>query len=70
MIIPIRCFTCGQVLASKYKRYLEINKDNLTAIIDFHNPNSENDKKLKEIGIKRYCCKRHILGQVDFLKHL
>ena len=23
MIIPVRCFTCGKVLADKYKYYLE-----------------------------------------------
>ena len=24
MIIPVRCFTCNRVLASKYEKYLEI----------------------------------------------
>lgn len=27
MIIPVRCFTCNNVLASKYRRYLEIIAD-------------------------------------------
>ena len=30
MIIPIRCFTCNRVLASKYKTYLEIISDDLS----------------------------------------
>ena len=24
MIIPVRCFTCNRILASKYEKYLEI----------------------------------------------
>ena len=31
MIIPIKCFTCGNVLASKYDKYLEyLNSETLT----------------------------------------
>ena len=29
MIIPVRCFTCGTILASKYKRYLKLMNSNL-----------------------------------------
>lgn len=70
MIIPIRCFTCGQILGSKYKKYLELNKKNKNEITDFSNINKNNDKIMEKLGIKRYCCKRHILGQVDLFKYL
>ena len=37
MIIPVRCFTCNRVLASKYLKYTEIinsetDKENLEAV--------------------------------------
>jgi len=69
MIIPIRCFTCGQILASKYKKYNKLNK-NSKKIIDFNNVDETNKKIMEDIGIKRICCKRHILGQVDLFKYL
>ena len=66
MLIPIRCFTCSNLIADKYEKYLELlnkkkedeNFDELT--ID----NSDIFKKLK---LKRYCCKRMLLTNVDII---
>lgn len=70
MIIPVRCFTCGQMLASKYNRYLEIiaekndNPDLEDTIDDLKEPVSEAFIKL---GLKRYCCRRHLLTHIDLV---
>ncbi len=55
MIIPIRCFSCGAVIADKYEKFKERTK-------------KENPKNvLDSLGIERYCCRRMILSQVDFI---
>ena len=77
MIIPVRCFTCNRVLASKYKKYLEYISENpdtkeniLSGNPDLEELKEENAhmKAFKEIGIdNRYCCKRHILSHIDLI---
>ena len=60
MIIPIRCFTCGNILASKYERYkLKCLKIKKSDVIDINNININNEyiKIMNDIGLKRYCCK-------------
>ena len=47
MIIPIKCFTCGQVLADKYRYYLDeddvlIADKNITDIITIDDLDIEN----------------------------
>jgi DNA-directed RNA polymerase subunit N len=57
MIIPIRCFTCGRVVAQDYESFME------------RTTKGENPRKvLDELGLERYCCRRMILGNVDLLK--
>lgn len=55
MIIPIRCFSCGALIADKYVKFKEI--------VDKEGPK----KALDSLGVKRYCCRRMILSQVDFI---
>lgn len=57
MIIPIRCFTCGRVIASDYENWK-------TRVDDGQEP----AKVLDELGVERYCCRRMILSHVDLLK--
>jgi DNA-directed RNA polymerase I, II, and III subunit RPABC5 len=75
MIIPIKCFTCGNVLADKYRYYqrrvreLKIQKDmEIDNIIyltkNFINKTPEGEV-LDELHLIRYCCRRHILTHVD-----
>ena len=78
MIIPIRCFSCNKILASKYEKYLLLIQDSSNIDNDIINTidNQElldyNLNKSKEIfdklGIKRYCCKRHLLSHVDLIE--
>lgn len=79
MIIPIRCFTCNNVLASKYEKYLLLIQntsfeDDIINTIDNQElllKNLEKSKEIfKELGIKRYCCKRHLLTHVDLIENI
>ncbi len=76
MIIPVRCFTCNRVLASKYNKYLEIisNEDSTQENILSGDPTNDfttdtpQQKAFKEIGVDdRYCCKRHLLSHIDLI---
>ena len=51
MIIPIRCFSCGKLIAHVYKPYLE-----------FLEKGEPSEKAFKELGIERFCCKRMIVN--------
>jgi DNA-directed RNA polymerase subunit N (RpoN/RPB10) len=76
MIIPVRCFTCGKVLADKYEKYQELvrahpNKTNDENII---NIDSQSMKKtpegeaLDKLRLLRYCCRRHLLTHQDLIE--
>ena len=80
MIIPIKCFTCGMVLADKYRFYLEevrkkklvkkVNGEpmNIDKVIyltkEFHEKTPEGEV-LDELNMKKMCCRRHFLTHVD-----
>lgn len=57
MIIPIRCFSCGKPIAHLYPKYKEMVGDG-----------KSQKEVLDELGLKRYCCRAQILGQMDTLK--
>ena len=76
MIIPIKCFTCGNVLADKYRYYLqEVRKiktqENMTFDKVIYLDKEKEIEKTPEgiimdkLKIKKYCCRRHILTHVD-----
>ena len=77
MLIPVRCATCGFIIGSKYKKY----KQNVlkyqklgsaeSQILTFTKSNTDvYNKIMEETGIKRYCCKRHFLGQQEIIYKL
>ena len=59
MIIPIRCFSCGKVIGTKWEAYLGLLQAEYT----------EGDA-LDALGLKRYCCRRMLLGHVDLIEKL
>ena len=75
MIIPIKCFTCGTVLANKWNYYVsEVRKEKLKANIDLEKvvyltgANIEKTiegKILDNMGLHKMCCRRHMLTHVD-----
>lgn len=77
MIIPIKCFTCGKVLADKYRYYeqevkkikLEEKKD-LNSVVYLTEDNVEKTPEgrvLDLLQLNKYCCRRHILTHVDLM---
>ena len=76
MIIPIKCVTCGMVIADKYRYYQEeVRKRKLGRGIDdvdkvvyltktFREKTAEGEV-MDELGLTRMCCRRHILTHVD-----
>lgn len=76
MIIPVRCFTCNRVLASKYEKYLELTQGKDDQNVLSANPNPDivkettfQQKAFEAIGIvDRYCCKRHIITHIELIE--
>ena len=75
MIIPVKCFTCGMVIADKYRYYLEevrkrkLAKDmDINKVVYFTKEFSEKTPEgevLDDLGLKKMCCRRHMLTHVD-----
>lgn len=75
MIIPVKCFTCGKVLANKYDYY--INKVKAEKIKQNIDPEKviylsvDNVGKsiegiiMDELLLNKMCCRRHMLTHVD-----
>ena len=75
MIIPVKCFSCGTVLADKYRYYLEeVRKKKLAKGMDlekvvyltkeFHEKAPEGEV-MDDLGLTKMCCRRHMLTHVD-----
>jgi DNA-directed RNA polymerase subunit N len=52
---PVRCFTCGKLLADKYDKFEERVKKG-----------EDPARVLDDLGLKRYCCRTAVLTSVDF----
>jgi len=75
MIIPIKCFTCGTVLADKYRYYQnEVRKmkmqrgESLEKVVYLTKntvDKTPEGETLDKLGLTNVCCRRHILTHVD-----
>jgi DNA-directed RNA polymerase subunit N len=54
MIIPVRCFTCGKLIADKWEDFARRVK-----------AGEEAGKVLDSLDVKRYCCRRMLLSHVE-----
>ena len=75
MLIPVKCFTCGNVIGNKYNYYLKEvvkRKEQLGEIP--HEIQYLDDKSidktiegtiLDELKLKDMCCRRHLLTHVN-----
>ena len=60
MMVPVRCFTCGKVIAEKYEEYVKRVMEK----------SEEPAKAMTELGITRYCCRRTIFTHVDLIDEI
>jgi len=82
MLIPPRCFTCGEVIADKWEIYIKTvnqRKNNDTTIhtnneldieyIDIKKPveKSIEGQVLDDMGIHKYCCRMPFLSTVHLI---
>lgn len=74
MIIPIKCFTCGTLIADKYRFYVEQVEAEKKRLGYDSNPvyfSKLNTKRSPEghmmdlLGLTKQCCRRHMLTHVD-----
>jgi len=59
VIVPVRCFTCGNLVADKFEEYQNKAKSG-----------EEPAKILDSLGIKRYCCRRMLLTTVETIQQV
>ena len=83
MIIPVRCFTCGNVLADKWIPYIssvqeeknksseELDDEPGTTYINLSNPQKSIEGKiLDELGLHKYCCRRMMISNVHMISYI
>ena len=84
MIIPIRCFTCGEIMGDKWKPFIklcnkhknidnDVNENQLdikTINLDEKLVKSIEGKVLDKLNIKKVCCRRMILTNVPLISYI
>lgn len=60
MEIPVRCYSCGKVVGNKLNCVLKTIKTEKTTVND----------AFRKHGLRRYCCKRMLLGYIDISSKL
>lgn len=74
MIIPISCFNCGNQLSSLWRYYQARLKEEKGGkvlepfYLDGRKvPETPEKKVLDELGLRRDCCRNHLLTHVDLI---
>lgn len=80
MLIPVRCFTCGAVIANRWEAYVRAEHNvpeedtsdskSVEQKGGSEAPKVTRKKILDDLGIKSLCCRRHFLGNVDLMDKL
>lgn len=86
MIIPVRCFTCGNVIGDKWTPFVKIliekkneSKDKIESELDIEYINITEDGSIKksiegealdELELHKYCCRRMFLGNVHLISYI
>lgn len=80
MIIPVKCVTCGKVIADKYRYYLnkvrekkleeqlggdDVAVDKVLYLTKHNIKKTPEGQVLDDIGFTKMCCRRHFLTHVD-----
>jgi len=79
MIIPVKCYTCGKVIADKYRYYLnkvrekkleeqgggDVAVDKVLYLTKLNIKKTAEGQVLDDLGFTKMCCRRHFLTHVD-----
>jgi DNA-directed RNA polymerase subunit N (RpoN/RPB10) len=75
MLIPVKCFTCGKVIADKYLYYQKevirlrsesgINLDKIHYLDDDKIDKTFEGEVLDRLQLTNICCRRHMLTHVN-----
>lgn len=57
MIIPVRCFTCGQVVGPAYEAWQKAQDEGKTE-----------KEALDATGLRRFCCRRMVVSHQPLVK--
>jgi len=73
MIIPVRCFTCGRIMADvsdyyeKEKEMLVLSDKKVTDSLYKNFDNIHTKEILDKLGLRRYCCRRNLISNIDMM---
>ena len=74
MIIPIRCMNCGKMIADKWRWYqnelkrIKGEQSETPYYMDGTTvPDTPERHLLDQLGLNRYCCRKHFLTQKDLM---
>ncbi|ABK78229.1 DNA-directed RNA polymerase, subunit N [Cenarchaeum symbiosum A] len=59
MLVPVRCFTCGNLVADKFGEY----KSRVEA-------GEAPGKVLDSLGMERYCCRRMLFTSIETIQQI
>lgn len=59
MMVPVRCFTCGNVIAEHWEEYKARSQE--------HEGSEDPSAVLDELGVERYCCRRMLVSHKDLV---
>ena len=59
MMIPIRCYTCGKVIAHLYDDFIQGLKEG-----------KEPDEMLESFELTRFCCRRMLITHVELIDNI
>jgi DNA-directed RNA polymerase subunit N len=59
MLIPVRCWSCGKVVAHLYDQFKN-------AVDTGEDPS----KVLDDLGLERYCCRRMYVGHIELIDEI
>ena len=59
MLVPVRCFTCGNLISDKFDEYQNKIKSG-----------EDPAKTLDSLGIERYCCRRMMLTTLETIQQV
>lgn len=84
MLIPVRCFTCGEILGDKWQPFIilcnqekNVNKQDMNNELDVQTINLETSvqksveaKILDKMNLKKMCCRRTMLTTVPLISYI